>query len=230
MDPSLLPISGADIRFEPRAWPFAEAHVAEIEAHWRRRRAEQPRLYNGGVLLLGPWSLAGGAIAGECFATDFRSFLYWRENDAPDRSVADLFAAAAFHSREGWLIVGRMGAHTANRGRIYPPCGSLHQDDVRDGRIDLDGSILRELAEETGFRLAVRDFEPPVLVRDGARLVYMRPIRFPQPAAEIVACIERFLQGQDEPELAEILVVKGPEDIASSMPGFAAAYIRHAFA
>ncbi len=88
----------------------------------------------------------------------------------------------------------------------------------------------RELAEETGFRLAVRDFEPPVLVRDGARLVYMRPIRFPQPAAEIVACIERFLQGQDEPELAEILVVKGPEDIASSMPGFAAAYIRHAFA
>ena len=229
-DPGLLPISGADIRYEPRPWPFAEAHAAEIEAHWRRRRAEQPRLFNGGVLLLGAWSLAGGRISGACFATDFKSFLYWRETGAPDRSVADFFAAAALHSREGWLIVGRMGAHTANRGRAYPPCGSLHPDDIRDGRIDLDGSLLREVAEETGLRLDIRDFAAPVLVRDGARLVYMRPIVLDRPAAEIVSEAERFLREQDEPELAEILVVKGPEDIEPTMPGFAAAYIRHAFA
>ena len=229
-DPGLLPISGADIRFEPRAWPFAEAHVAEIEAHWRRRRAEQPRLYNGGVLLLGDWSLADGLVTGACFATDFKSFLYWRENGAPDRSVADFFAAAALHSREGWLIVGRMGAHTANRGRIYPPCGSLHPDDVRDGRIDLDGSILREVAEETGFRLTIRDFDAPMLVRDGARLVYMRRIVLDRPAAGLVAEIERFLREQEEPELAEVLVVKGPQDIEPTMPGFAATYVHHAFA
>jgi hypothetical protein len=69
-----------------------------------------------------------------------------------------------------------------------------------------------------------------MLVRDGARLVYMRRIVLDRPAAGLVAEIERFLREQEEPELAEVLVVKGPQDIEPTMPGFAAAYIRHAFA
>ena len=230
-DPRVVPISRADIRFVQRDWLFARAHEAEIEVHWRRRSAEQPRLYNGGVLLLGDRALQDGRLDGECFATDFKSFLYWRETGAPDRTVADFFSAAALHSREGWLIVGRMGAHTANRGLIYPPCGSLHPDDIRSERIDLDGSILREIAEETGFALTVSDLAPPILIFDGPRLVYLRRITLPRAAAEIVAEIEGFLDREAEPELAEILLVKGPEDVdEAAMPPFTATYIRHAFA
>ena len=226
----IVQIDGADVSLSDRNWPFAQSHAPAIGTHWRRRTRENPKLFNGEVLLLDSWSLTGATFRGTCLITDYASFLYWREHDTLDRSVTNLFAAAALHSLEGWLIVGRMGPHHSSAGLVHPPCGSLQPEDIRQGTVDLDGNIVREIEEETGLAILPAQMSAPILIFDGFRLAYMRPVRLPWPAGTIVDDIENHLAATPEPELAEILVVRNRADIDAAMPSFAVAYITHAFA
>jgi 8-oxo-dGTP pyrophosphatase MutT (NUDIX family) len=227
----IVPIVRAELCVSEPGWEFARTHAAEIDTHWRRRRAAQPKLFNGEVLMLHTWSLADGCFRGECLTTDFKNLLYWRENGAPDGAVLDFFGAPALHSREGWLIVVRMGPDHSIAGKIYFPCGTLHPSDVVGQTIDLDGGILRELNEETGLAFSPADLAAPLLIFDRHRLAFIRPIRSARAAAEIVRDIETHLARTPEPELSEIVVVKGRDDIdAASMPPYVIAYIEAAFA
>jgi hypothetical protein len=227
----LVPIKSADVIVSDRVWSFPTAHRDVIEAYWQRRTAENPKLFNGKILLLDRWSLSDGKFEGSCLVDDFKNFLYWREHGTPDRTVFNFFAAAALHSREGWLIVARMASHHSSAGRIFMPCGSLHTDDVKAGRVDLDGNIFREIAEELGAPLCDGELQQPFLIFDGARIAYMRAIKLRQSAAEIVASVDRHLAAIDEPEFSSLLFVKGMADVIKpEMPAFTEAYIHHAFA
>jgi 8-oxo-dGTP pyrophosphatase MutT (NUDIX family) len=228
----ILPIAEAEVSLSDCRWRFAQEHRAGIEEYWQQRTAEQPKLFNGDILLLNDWSCFDGRFHGQCLVTDFKSFLYWREHRRPDRTVIDFFPAAALHSQEGWLLVGRMGRHHSMAGSIYLPCGSLHTDDIYEGKVDLDGNIVREIKEETGLSLYRTELEPPILISDEAgRLVYVRPVKFQRPASEIVKEIESYLAHAIEPELSEIIVVRGPADISEvAMPSYTIAYIERTFA
>ncbi|HYF53715.1 MAG TPA: NUDIX hydrolase, partial [Salinarimonas sp.] len=134
---------------------------------------------------------------------------------------------------DGVFVLGVMGPHTANRGRVYFPAGTPDRSDVTpDGRVDLAGSVIRELREETGLEPAeVAVGEGWTVVRDGAAVAYMRPIALPDDGETARARIRARIAAQDEPELADIVLARGPADIdADRMPRFLQAYLAHAFA
>jgi 8-oxo-dGTP pyrophosphatase MutT (NUDIX family) len=228
---SITPLASIDARLTRRTWEFSRANARRIDAHWADRTARQPSLFNGDVLLLEHWVVRDGHFSGECIRTDFKSFLYWREHDAPDREVFDFFAAGALHSREGWLILGHAGPTTSNAGKIYPPSGSLHADDqLGNGEIDLDGSIIREIHEETGIQITRAQLGPLLLIEARPQVVIVRPVAIARPAAEIVKQIGDHLRASSSAELAEVVVVRGREDIRTDvMPPFTVAYVEHAF-
>ena len=228
----IMSVTEAEISLSDRCWSFVQVHATQIEAYWHRRTAEQPKLFNGHILLLHNWSCVDGRLRGQCLITEFKNFLYWREHKKPDAAVIDFFPVAPLHSQEGWLLVGRMGRDHSSAGRVFPPCGALHTDDVDDGKVDLDGNILREIREETGLALDRTELGPSILILDGAgRLVYVRPVKLQRPAVQIVKEIQSYLGHATNPELSEIIVVKGAADICeTAMPSFTVAYIEQAFA
>ncbi len=226
-------VAAIDIRLSAEPWDFAAAHAAEIEANWQRRRRDNPALYNGKVLLVGKVALdaapQGARLEGACFVAEYKAFQAWRDLGWPGEA-RNLFAMAALRSADGAYLLGEMAPWTANAGQIYFPAGTPDLDDLAGERLDLDGSVWRELHEETG--LGDADFAEAQgwsVVFDGALIACMKRLQSPLPAADLLARASTFLAREKNPELARLIPVFGPADIDTRMPNFMQAYLRHSF-
>jgi 8-oxo-dGTP pyrophosphatase MutT (NUDIX family) len=228
-------VDAIESRYHARDWPFAQARAGEIASHWAALRRERPGLFDGRVLLADEWRVearaSGPALVTRHFDAPFSAFLAWRDFGFPDSSVRNCFAAAVLMARDGAYVLGRMGAQTANAGRVYFPCGTPDMSDLRAGGVDLAGSVLRELEEETGLAPGEVACDPGwTLVFEGARLACMKIVRSPLPAEALVARIEAFLRAQKEPELCGVHVARGPGDLLPAMPPFTRAFLARRFA
>jgi 8-oxo-dGTP pyrophosphatase MutT (NUDIX family) len=215
-----------ELAFAPRPWPFASERRAEIDAYFADLRRQKPPLWNGQVLLMHEHALADDELRGAFFATDYASFLAWRDWDFPDRSIRNCFAMAALRSGDGAFLLGVMNAHTANAGRIYFPGGTPDPDDIVDGKVDLDGSIARELEEETG--LAAGEFVADSFwhaAMGGARIALLKILHAREGAAALRERVLAHLARQRQPELADIRIVRGPTDFDRQMPSFVTAFL-----
>src|SRR3569832_834626 len=147
-------VTTLDLGVRPVVWPFAEERRAEIEAHFAEQQRERPKIWNGRVLLGRDAVFTGGHLAATYFEADFASFLAWRDWGFPDSDVFNGFGMGALRASDGAFVMGEMAHHTANSGRIYFPSGTPDLDDVRDGTLDIPGSVVREIEEETGLNPA----------------------------------------------------------------------------
>ena len=133
-------------------WPLAEEKAGDIALDWQRQRARTPDFFNGAVYLMRHHAIDGDVLNGTFFRTDFAAFLYWRErSSAATQIVREGFGASIIRSAEGYVLLGRQAPGQLNSGRVYPPSGVIDDGDVRDGMIDIDANIRRELSEETGL-------------------------------------------------------------------------------
>jgi hypothetical protein len=97
-----------------------------------------------------------------------------------------------------------------------------------DGSIDLDGSVLRELAEETG--IAATEVElangwTAVFVEP--RIAVMKIVRTRGNAEDVRNRILEHLAQQSQPELAGIHITRGLADLHAQMPPWVIAFLRH---
>jgi 8-oxo-dGTP pyrophosphatase MutT (NUDIX family) len=227
---SVVPLDDVAFAFAPRDWRFAQERRAEIAAHFAAKQVQTPALWNGRILLVNEWSVASRAMRGTYFATDFANFLAWRDWDFPDRSVTNCFAMGAIRTPDGAFVLGVMGSHTANAGKIYFPAGTPEPDDVAGQQVDLMGNIAREVAEETG--LTGSDFKPApgwAAVLDGRRLALIRVLRAHAPADQLEARIRAHIASEQRPELDHIRMVRSRADFDPMMPRFVRTYLEHAF-
>ena len=230
-DPSIVRIERLDLKFAPQPWRFADDNRVAIDAHFAACQREKPELWNGRVLVLRDRTISDGILRGSYFETDFASFMTWRDWGFPPADATDCFACSALRGADGAFLVGVMGAHTANAGRVYFPSGTPDPDDVVGRRVDLDGSVRRELKEETG--LDVEEFEAVpgwwAVIADPL-LAMIKVLRAAEDAAALRARILANLARQRRPELADIRIVRGPADFDAMMPRYVSAYLTDVWA
>ncbi|WBL76819.1 NUDIX hydrolase [Bradyrhizobium xenonodulans] len=224
-------VTTLDLAVRPIVWPFAEERRAEIEAHFAEKQRERPKIWNGRVLLGCDAVFTDGHLAATYFETDFASFLAWRDWGFPDKAVFNGFGMGALRASDGAFVMGEMAAHTANAGRIYFPSGTPDLDDVRDGALDIPGSVARELGEETGLTEADYRAEPDWhCVVTGPSIAMMQVLNMNVPGEVARARIEANLAREVEPELSTIHLVRGVSDLTPSMPRFVTAFVEQQFA
>ncbi|MGY8632182.1 NUDIX hydrolase [Bradyrhizobium sp. 14AA] len=229
--PVIHRVTTLDLAVRPIVWPFAEERRAEIAAHFAEQQRERPKLWNGRILLGRDAVFSDGHLAATYFETDFASFLAWRDWGFPDKAVFNGFGMGALRASDGAFIMGEMAQHTANAGRIYFPSGTPDLDDVRDGALDIPGSVVRELGEETGLTAADCRAEPDWhCVVTGPSIAMIQVINLDMPGDVARARIEANLAREVEPELSAIHLVRGMNDLAPTMPRFVTAFIEQQFA
>ena len=229
--PIIHRVTTLDLAVRPIVWPFAEERRAEIAAHFAEKQRERPKIWNGRVLLGRDAVFADGHLSATYFETDFASFLAWRDWGFPDKAVFNGFGMGALRSSDGAFIMGEMAQHTANAGRIYFPSGTPDLDDVTEGALDIPGSVVRELGEETGLTAADYSAEPDWhCVVSGPTIAMMQVLNLDMPGEEARARIEANLAREDEPELSAIHLVRGMSDLTPTMPRFVTAFVEQQFA
>jgi 8-oxo-dGTP pyrophosphatase MutT (NUDIX family) len=141
------------------------------------------------------------------------------------------FGMGALLCADGAFVLGEMGQHTANAGRIYFPSGTPDLDDIRDGTVDISGSVVRELEEETGLSPGEYELEPHWhCVYTGPALAMIQMLQVDMPGDAVRDRIVANLAAQHQPELSAIHLVRGVRDLTSAMPRFVAAFLEAQFA
>lgn len=205
---------------EPGSWDFTARYAAEVAAHWRERRKANPSLYDGRILLARRVEEisrpeGGRTLSVGFFETPFSSFLAWRDFGFPDTKVFNCFAMAALRSVEGAYLLGEMCAGHASPGAIYFPAGTPDLLDVReDGQVDLEGSVTRELLEETGLSTRNARLEPGwTVVFEGQYVACMKTINSAESSAALLARARAHIDREQAPELAAVHMVSSPADL-----------------
>jgi 8-oxo-dGTP pyrophosphatase MutT (NUDIX family) len=229
--PVIHRVTALDLTFQPRPWPFADERREEIDAHFALKRAEKPQIWNGQILLARDPEFTAERFSARYFDTDFASFLAWRDWGFTDGFVFNGFGMGALRCADGAFVLGEMGRHTSNAGRIYFPSGTPDLDDVRDGAVDIAGSVAREVLEETG--LGPADYRAAShwdCVVSGAAIAMIRILDVALTGQALRARIETNLARQQQPELAAIHLVRASSDLTLAMPRFVTAFIERQFA
>jgi 8-oxo-dGTP pyrophosphatase MutT (NUDIX family) len=230
--PEIHRVTALDLKVRTFAWPFAARRREEIDAHFAEKRREKPEIWNGRVLLGRNTVRTGERLAADYFETDFASFLAWRDWGFPDASVFNGFGMGALRSSDGAFLLGEMADHTANAGRIYFPAGTPDPDDVRDGMLDIAGSITREVAEETGLGAADYTMDTHwTCVFSGPSIAMIRILRVDMLGEALRARVEAHLAGETKPELRAVHLVRSRSDLVPVpvMPRFVSAFLEAQF-
>lgn len=231
--PAIVPVQVVAARVVDEPWAWAEANRDVIDRHWRAALERQPAMFNGRVLLSRRPVITGGRYEATYISVDFAAFLTWRDLGWPDATVVNGFSMAALRAADGPWVAGVQGRHTANAGHIYFAAGTPDLSDVlADGTLDLEGNIVRELAEETGLDALDLTFANPWrAVLDGGRVALMREARSALDTDALVTRIRAFIAADPAPELGDVHVIRSPADIdAVRMPSFMGAWLSAAFA
>lgn len=208
-------------------WEFDLARGGEIDAYWRERTRANPSLYDGPVLLGASIEHTVGGdgrsvLSIGFFETRFSRFLAWRDLGFPDAGVYNCFAMPALRSADGAFLLGEMNPSHSCAGQIYFPAGTPDPLDVRDGRVDMEGSLRRELEEETGLSANDGRMAPGwTIVFESQRVACMKIIQSPHSAEILLASIEKFLAGEKQPELSGAHMISRREQLADPrLPAF----------
>jgi 8-oxo-dGTP pyrophosphatase MutT (NUDIX family) len=227
--PAIHRVATLDLGFEPGPWPFAEARRADISAHFAAGQREKP-IWNGRVLLARDPDFTGERLSAGYFETGFADFLAWRDWGFPDAGVFNGFGMGALRCADGAFVLGEMGRHTSNAGRIYFPSGTPDPDDIRDGAVDIAGSVAREVLEETGLSPADYRAEPHWdCIVSGAMIAMIRILNVDLTGEALRGRIEANLARQRQPELSAIHLVRGVGDLMAAMPDFVTAFLEEEF-
>ena len=221
----VFPLDAVRFSLDDAEHPWVVSERAAIEAHWAREQVERPYLFNGTILMHRGLRLTDGLITGTSHRVPYAALLHlvrtW-----PEADVFHLFGSPVILSSDGAMLLIRMGANTANPGRVYAPAGSLDLSDITGTQVDLDGGIYREAMEETGLDLSLHEPENRMFCwRRRGLVALFRRFACTETADRLAARMRAHIATAPEQEIEDVVIVRRPEDAGPTVPPYMQAMI-----
>lgn len=211
---TVFPVAKIDLRVLDGEHPYHVAHLAAARENWVRELAAKPAMYDGRMLFQHRLAVGPEGIVGDSYVCPFSTFLHWRRQTEREGGF-HLFAFGMMVSSDGALIAIRMGSHTANPGQVYCAAGSMDENDIVDGRCDVEGNMRREVLEETGIDLREAAADEDYFATWSNRAVTLvRVYRFAQTADVLLARIAAHMAVDEEKEIDGAVAIRSADPTA----------------
>lgn len=221
-----------DASIEPFDWELPRRFAAEIEAYWQKVAEGKPHYFNGTVLVQHYGRVEGTTFRAGYAPVEYKQFLAFLKLELPSPGVRNGFGMAALRARDGAFLLGQMGPNTANAGMIYFAAGTPDLNDVKDGKVDIAGSVIREMCEETGLTpgdVTIGQGWTSILLE--RRVAFMRPVSIDLPATEARKLMLARMSAGGDDELSDIVIIRPGDPLDDArMPSFMQAYLAREFA
>ncbi|TPN45503.1 MULTISPECIES: hypothetical protein [unclassified Mesorhizobium] len=213
----ILPVDAVEVRLDPGPHPFALENADAIAENWQREIAANPALFDGTVVLLSQLAWRDNRLVGRCHAINYSTFMLWRkqrENSGAEHAYAHAMLVAGDNA----LVAIRMGPRTVSAGRVYFAAGSFEPIDFREGLVDVDFNMMREVREETGLDLsAARRGVRYHALSTASGTVIFRRYHVTAPADEIARRISAFVASETDPEIEAPVIIRHAADLPEGL-------------
>jgi 8-oxo-dGTP pyrophosphatase MutT (NUDIX family) len=116
------------------------------------------------------------------------------------------------------LVAIRMGRHTVGAGSVYFAAGSFEPIDFRDGLVDVDFNMIREVREETGIDLAhARRGVRWHALSTASGTVIFRRYHVDEPADEVARRVSAFVAAETDPEIEGPVIIRHAADLPEGL-------------
>ncbi|TPM38610.1 hypothetical protein [Mesorhizobium sp. B2-3-4] len=213
----ILPVDAIDVRLDPGPHPFAVDNAEAIAVNWRHEIAANPALFDGTVVLLSQLAYRDRSLIGRCHAVNYSTFMLWRKR-RENSGAEHVYGHAVLVAGDNALVAIRMGPRTVNAGRVYFAAGSFEPADFRDGLVDVDFNMIREVREETGLDLsdARRGVRWHALSSASGTVIFRR-YHVDAPADEIARRIAAFVATEADPEIEGPVIIRHAGDLPDGL-------------
>ncbi|MER8694168.1 hypothetical protein NKI77_14265 [Mesorhizobium opportunistum] len=213
----ILPVDAVEVRLDPGPHPFALENADAIAENWQREIAANPALFDGTVVLLSQLAWRDNRLVGRCHAINYSTFMLWRQQ-RENTGAEHAYAHAMLVAGDNALVAIRMGPHTVSAGRVYFAAGSFEPIDFRDGLVDVDFNMIREVREETGLDLsAARRGVRYHALSTASGTVIFRRYHVTAPADEIARRISAFVASETDPEIEGPVIIRDAADLPEGL-------------
>lgn len=213
----ILPVDAIDVRLDPGPHPFARDNEQAITENWQREIAANPALFDGTVVLLSQLAWRDNRLVGRCHAVNYSTFMLWRKR-RENSGAEHAYAHAVLVAGDNALVAIRMGPRTVNIGRVYFAAGSFEPIDFRDGLVDVDFNMIREVREETGLDLsAARRGVRWHALSTASGTVIFRRYHVDEPADRIARRISAFVATETDPEIEGPVIIRHAADLPEGL-------------
>lgn len=218
---------------------FAEEKVklpsdirTKVDQHWRQLATNNPKLRNGEVFTVASVKETPDNMIISLAETDYAHYLYSQQvGGLGDYTVHIIHPAALVVTSDNMFVFGSMGEHTSRPGTIQCCGGGIDHSDIKDGMVDVEHAIIKELAEELGIdaynKDLVKEFYPAYLKSGGPtdKMTISYILRIGQTANQFMSSYQKFVKtlndNGDEPEFGELFCINNTQE---SLDGFIAKY------
>ncbi|MER8629919.1 hypothetical protein NKH55_09150 [Mesorhizobium opportunistum] len=213
----ILPVDAVEVRLDPGPHPFALENADAIAENWQREIAANPALFDGTVVLLSQLAWRDKRLVGRCHAINYSTFMLWRQQ-RENTGAEHAYAHAMLVAGDNALVAIRMGPHTVSAGRVYFAAGSFEPIDFRDGLVDVDFNMMREVREETGLDLSAarRGVRYHALSMASGTVIFRRH-HVTAPADEIARRISAFVASETDPEIEGPVIIRHAADLPEGL-------------
>lgn len=142
------------VKIEDKQFELPEEIRRKIEEFWNQCKSENPNLWNGELMCVGECKMEDNQILITCRKSNYAHYLYDERIVLPKKyACSSLVAGCLLETSDNYYIVGELADNTS-----FPHCmqisgGSADVDDIKDGRIDIFNTIIRECQEELNISL-----------------------------------------------------------------------------